>query len=278
MTVLHPRYTYAIGDVQGCYHELRQLIRHMQYDPQQDQVCFVGDLVNRGPQSLEVLQYIYDLGEHAQVILGNHDIHLLAVAYGAQPLLKEATFKDVLDSPECNHLLAWLKNKPFIYFNPDHAVTLVHAGIPPQWSLKESQQYAQEAQTALSQNTLQFLKNIYGNQPTDWNACSAPWDRLRYIVNALTRMRFCTPEGKLNFEFIDTAESPVLGWFPWFKIATRKTQNEKIIFGHWAALKGKTDTVNAMAIDTGCVWGHRLTAIRLNDFSYFSVPAQNKLK
>ncbi len=263
---------YAIGDIQGCYQELQALLKLIKFDRTRDQLWLVGDLVNRGPQSLDVLRFIKDLGPHAITVLGNHDLHLLAVAYGTQALARSDTLDDILSAPDCVKLIEWLQQQPLLHHDAKLNYTMVHAGIPPQWDLISAQNFAYEVESILKNNPRDFFKNMYGNEPCEWSDELVGFDRLRYIVNAFTRLRFCTRSGKLELKTKETAVSPTSDLLPWFKIPERKTKHDKIIFGHWAALEGKANTENIFALDTGCVWGGKLTALRLSDEQLFSAP------
>ena len=266
---------YAIGDVQGCFAELQALLELIQFNDKTDQLWFTGDVVNRGPQSLEVLRFIYHLGDHAITVLGNHDLHLLAIATGARKPSSYDTIDTILQAPDREELLAWLQHCPLLYHHVDY--TIVHAGIPPQWSLSQAQSLAKEVEPALQKNAIEFFKNIYGNNPDTWSDDLSGWERLRYITNALTRMRFCSASGKLNLTIKDTAISNNPELLPWFAIEERKTAHDKILFGHWSALKGETHTPNTIALDTGCAWGNKLTAMKLSDHKQFSVEAKNNV-
>jgi len=256
--------TYCIGDVQGCFDELEKLLKLVNYNHNQDHLWFVGDLVNRGPKSLEVLRLINDL-PNTKVVLGNHDLHLLHFYHNIVDF--EAThLEEILTAPDGKKLIDWLRKQPLIYHSPQHNCALVHAGIYPGWDLNSALTYAQEAEKVLSgAHYVDFLKEMYGNEPTSWNDDLKSWPRLRFIVNAFTRMRFCSLQGELDFEHAGKIGTAPDNYIPWFKIPGRKTKDLKIIFGHWASLEGETDEPNTFALDTGCVWGKKLTALRLED-------------
>jgi bis(5'-nucleosyl)-tetraphosphatase (symmetrical) len=264
---------YAIGDVQGCFAELQALLDLVQFNEKCDQLWFVGDLVNRGPRSLEVLRFIKSLGQGAISVLGNHDLHLLAVATGAQSLYREDTLDAILKASDCDELLAWLQQRPLIHYDDDLKCTLVHAGIPPQWDLLQARSLASEVEQSLRSDAKDFFSKIYGNEPSDWLDDLQDWERLRYITNALTRMRFTSASGKLNLTLKETACSSDPHLFPWFDVAGRKTFDDKILFGHWSALKGITHNANAIALDTGCVWGGTLSAVSVYEGRFYSVKA-----
>lgn len=264
--------TYAIGDVQGCYSELQELLAAIKFDPQADRLWFAGDLVNRGPNSLEVLRFVKNLG-NAVVVLGNHDLHLLSLANGHP--YKDHTMYDVLAAPDCQELIDWLRQQPLLHYDAKLGYLMTHAGLPPQWSLAQAQNYAEEVETQLNDDRYaEFLDHIYGNQPDTWREDLTGWDRLRYIVNALTRLRFCTPSGKLDLVSVGKAGSQPPGFLPWFQVQNRACRDVNIVFGHWAALEGVTHTPQVFALDTGCAWGGSLTALRLEDRQLFEVRSK----
>jgi len=266
--------TYAIGDIQGCYTELQQLLQLIHFNPSQDVLWCTGDLVNRGPQSLEVLRYIKKLKERAIVVLGNHDLHLLAVAYGNTEYLKPGdTLTPILEAPDREELLEWLRRRPFLHHDAALGFTLIHAGLPPQWDLLQARQCAAEVEKALSgQKCREYLANLYGNEPKKWSEKLTGWDKLRFITNCFTRLRYCNAKGKLTMKkkgapsfYLNDEDKP---WFWW---PHRASRNQPIIFGHWATL-GYYAENGVYALDTGCVWGGALTALRLEDKQVFSLP------
>lgn len=270
---------YCIGDVQGCLQELQALVQAIAFDPQQDRLWFTGDLVNRGPASLAVLRWIRALGSRAIVVLGNHDLHLLAVASGRVAPRKQDTFSDVLNAPDGPALCDWLRQQPLLYHEADLGYTLVHAGLPPQWDLTTALQCAREVQQQLtSPDYADFFSHLYGDQPDEWQPGLTGWGRLRLITNYLTRLRFCTPTGKLDLAAKGKPHNSPHGYLPWFQIPNRANRDLKILFGHWAALNGKANTPNIYALDTGCAWGNCLTAMRLEDGERTSVPCNKLLK
>lgn len=259
--------TYAIGDVQGCFEALLRLLDKIQFDAQHDTLWFTGDLVNRGPQSLETLRFIHSLGKKAITVLGNHDLTLLAVGNHAIPYNPARhTFIDILEAPDRDELLNWLQFQPLLHHDEQLQFTLVHAGFSPLWDLPTAMTLAKEVETVLqSAHSLEFFKHMYGNYPNTWGPQLTGWDRLRYIVNCFTRLRFCNAKGQLELSSTEAENHAPEGFSPWFKIPNRKSQTLNIIFGHWAALNGKTDEPNVFPLDTGCVWGKCLTAFRLED-------------
>lgn len=258
---------YVVGDLQGCFAPLQQLLHKVQFNPPRDQLWSVGDLVNRGPESLATLRYVKSLGDSFRMVLGNHDLHLLAVARYGERSRPEDTLVDILNAPDREALLDWLQAQPLLISAAGY--TLVHAGIPPQWSLPEAQQLAAEVETVLrSPHAEQFFATMYGDQPDNWSAQLPAPERWRVITNYLTRMRFCAANGRLELQNKQPPQHPPPGFAPWFSHHNRRTQNEKIIFGHWAALGGKDVGANLFALDTGCAWGGRLRVMQLHTEQY----------
>lgn len=275
--------TYAIGDIQGCQQELLNLLNAINFDPANDQLWFVGDLVNRGPASLDTLRFVRDLGTSAITVLGNHDLHLLAIAFTDTRPRKKDTLDSVLAASDCDELLDWLRRQRLLHHDPTVGYTLVHAGIAPHWDLRQAQDCATEVQAVLSgKHYREFFKHIYGNEPDTWNNKLEGLDRWRYTVNVLTRMRYCYPDGRLALGEKEPPGSQPRGLKPWFELKQRRNRDQKIVFGHWSTLRlsGVDYTVhNVFPLDTGCIWGGRLTALRLEDKKEFSVPSlQPKLK
>ncbi|MBK1723335.1 symmetrical bis(5'-nucleosyl)-tetraphosphatase [Thiocystis violacea] len=256
--------TYAIGDIQGCYAELRRLLDRLAFDPSSDRLWFVGDLVNRGPQSLEVLRFVRDLGDAAIVVLGNHDLHLLAVAAGNAKHAKKSTLDAILDAPDRDALLDWLRHRPLLHHDADIGLTMIHAGLPPEWNLQEARRYAAELEAVLRGDGYRdFLHVMYGNRPNRWSSGLAGMDRLRFITNCLTRLRFCEPDGTLALKEKGEIGSQAKGRLPWFQMPGRRTRQDRIVFGHWSTL-GFWSGDNVWAIDSGCLWGGALTALVLD--------------
>lgn len=263
--------TYAIGDIQGCYEPLMRLLDKIQFDQGKDTLWLAGDLVNRGPQSLEVLRFLYSIRQSVISVLGNHDLHLLALAQGKKRTPPGDSLLAVIHAEDSHTLLDWLRHCKILHHDPALQFTMVHAGIPPQWDLTRARAHARELEAVLHSNQyIDFLENMYGNQPTIWRHKLIGYDRLRIITNYFTRMRFCTAEGELELETKTGMLEAPPGFAPWFAHPERKTRDNKIIFGHWAALEGVTNTPNIYALDTGCAWGGSLTALRLEDEQLFS--------
>ena len=259
--------TYAIGDVQGCYAELRTLLAEIGF-ASRDKLWFVGDLVNRGPQSLEVLRFVRALGERAEVVLGNHDLHLVTQSEGLARPRADDTFGDVLAAPDGRELIAWLRNRPLMHASAGYV--MVHAGLLPQWDVPAALGLAHEVERALSgPDYRDFLANMYGSEPAQWSDRLTGWERLRVIVNAMTRMRFCTAAGKMDFRA--KGRKPPRGYHAWF--ALRPLDEPTVICGHWSALGVKL-TARLAALDSGCVWGGQLSALRLEDRRLYQVPCR----
>ena len=255
---------YAIGDVQGCYDELRRLLDALSFDPARDRVWLVGDLVNRGPHSAPVLRYVRSLGEAAVTVLGNHDMHLLALSQGNLRKAGEGQLDDVLHAPDGPELIEWLRRRPFLHSEPELRFTMVHAGLPPQWDLATAAALARELESVVAGDGLrEFAHEMYGNKPERWSDGHTGLDRLRFITNCFTRLRFCAPDGTLNLKPKGPPGSQPKGFLPWFEVPKRRSAGERILFGHWSML-GYVARNNVWALDTGCLWGGRLTALRID--------------
>ena len=266
---------YAIGDIQGCYDPLRRLLDLLRFDPTADTLWLVGDLVNRGPQSVEVLRLVRDLGDRAIAVLGNHDLTLLAVAAGQVKPKRKDTFHSILDAPDSAELLALLRQCPLLHHDAGLGFTMVHAGLPPAWDLALAQRCAAEVEIVLrGPGSREFFGQMFGGEPRRWDESLSGYERLRFTVNALTRMRFCTADGTLSFAEKGPPGTQPVGLLPWFEVPGRRNADLNIVFGHWAAL-GYYRAPGLYALDSGCVWGNRLTAIRLDDpdAPMMSVPA-----
>ena len=262
--------TYAVGDLQGCLEPLKCLLKKVDFNEDRDQLWLAGDLVNRGPQSLETLEYVYQRRDNIVAVLGNHDLHLLACAYGHKLPGKGDTIDEILMAKNSERYYDWLRQCPLLYHDKKLKFTMVHAGIPPRWSLRKARKRAKELEAVIQGYEFdKFLSTMYGNQPSVWHRSLKGPERWRVITNYFTRMRFCDRTGKLELKAKSGASKPPKGYAPWFEHKNRKMKKDKIVFGHWAALEGQTFTDNVYALDTGCVWGGRLTALRLEDESYF---------
>jgi bis(5'-nucleosyl)-tetraphosphatase (symmetrical) len=269
--------TYLIGDVQGCYQELIDLLKLINFDPSLDRLGFAGDLVNRGPESLEVLRFVKALQDPI-VVLGNHDLFLLAIGYELAEHRHPHTLDAVLAAPDKLELLDWLRQQPLLYHDPALNYLLSHAGLPPQWELSEALSYANEVHKYLTgANYIKLIGQMFGNTPACWDYKLSGMARLRYIINCFTRMRLCTPQGCLDFKSKGRVSESSTAYQPWFTQLNRQQYaNHDIIFGHWAALEGKVEVPYVYALDTGCAWGNSLTALRIEDKQRFSVPYRGK--
>lgn len=257
---------YCIGDIQGCHSEFLRLLDMLEFDPNRDRLWLTGDLVNRGPQSLDVLRYVKELGSAAVTVLGNHDIHLLAAWTGASELKNTDTLAQVLSAPDGEELLQWLRRLPLIHQDPDLGYAMLHAGLYPRWTLDQAARHAVEAEAALAGNDFRpLMDHLYGNEPSLWSEDLEGWDRLRFIINALTRMRYCDAEGRLLLDYKGSPGSQPPGYLPWFQVPRRPALPEgmTLVTGHWSTL-GFHEEDGLVAIDTGCLWGGQLTAVRLD--------------
>ncbi|PPC80573.1 MAG: diadenosine tetraphosphatase [Methylotenera sp.] len=263
--------TYAIGDIQGCYHAFQALLARIEFNQNKDQLWLVGDLINRGSGTLEVLRWCYAHRDNLRVVLGNHDLHALVVAEGIVAAHRGDTLDALMVAEDRDTLLTWLRHQPLIYKDADYL--MVHAGLLPQWTVEQSMLYAAEVEGALrSKDYLHFLKHMYGNLPNHWDAKLSGLDRLRVITNAATRLRICTPEGEMEFKFKGELKDVPDGYVPWFDVPKRATKDIQVIFGHWSAL-GLQQRENVFALDTGCLWGGNLTAMNLSTKAIVQVDA-----
>jgi bis(5'-nucleosyl)-tetraphosphatase (symmetrical) len=265
---------YAVGDVQGCYEALCCVLRQVEFDAARDRLWLVGDMVNRGPQSLEVLRFVRSLGAAASVVLGNHELHLLAVAAGARRLRSSDTLDAILAAPDRSELLAWLRHQPLLHRDDGLGYCMVHAGIPPHWDLEQAVAFAREAERWLEPVSIARIVGACAVEPLELSADLPPELRARVIVTYFTRLRVCTATGRLNTSFKGAAADAPAGFLPWFAHPQRRTRDVRLIFGHWAALQGQADAVNAFALDTGCAWGRELTLMRLGDEQRYSCACQ----
>ncbi|MGX2040483.1 symmetrical bis(5'-nucleosyl)-tetraphosphatase [Methylocaldum sp. MU1018] len=253
---------YAIGDIQGCFAELQRLLDKIGFDPAADRLWFTGDLVNRGPRSLETLRLIRSLGDAAVAVLGNHDLHLLAVAHGVSKTKHRDTFADVLDAPDRDALVDWLRRRPLLH--RDGAFYLIHAGLPPQWSAEDAERHAKEVESCLrGDDFIELFRQMYGDQPDLWSETLQGWSRLRFITNCFTRIRYCDRQGRTDFRQKGAPGTQPPHLMPWFKVPGRKSAGVEIVFGHWSTLGFYADD-GVYGLDTGCLWGGELTALRLD--------------
>lgn len=262
--------TYAIGDIQGCFTALQQLLRTVGFDAAHDRVWLVGDLVNRGAESLAALRWAREMGDRLVMVLGNHDLHLLAVAEGYVQPRRNDTLAEILAAPDRAVLLDWLRRRPLLHVEGKWA--MVHAGLLPQWNIAQAQRLAVEVETVLrADDYREFLAQMYGNTPTRWQDDLHGVNRLRLITNVMSRLRFCSPEGEIEFAHKGPPEDRPAGFFPWYAAPARASAEATVIFGHWSAL-GYRSEQNTIALDSGCLWSGRLTALRLEDRQVFQLP------
>ena len=255
--------TWAIGDVQGCFDELAALLDTIGFDARRDRLWFCGDLVNRGPKSLETLRFVKDLGERAITVLGNHDLHLLAVWHHTEKKKRADTLDEILDAPDAHALLSWLQGQKLAHYDEELKFLLCHAGLPPEWDLNTALACAAEVEKVLRGDAREFFAHMYGNEPSRWDPHLRGQDRLRYITNAFTRLRFVEEAGHLDLKCKAGVSDAPAGLMPWYAHPRRKSRHIDIVFGHWAALMGQTETPHTHALDTGCIWGNALTALCL---------------
>jgi len=263
---------YAVGDLQGCLPSLETLLERIAFDPGKDRLWFVGDLVNRGPQSLATLRFVRDLGATAITVLGNHDLHLLAIAQGLRPHTDKDNISDILAAPDRDELFDWIRRQPLLHHDADLGFTMIHAGLSPDWDLQTAQQCAAEVEAVLAGDDYRdFIADMYSDEPDYWRADVFGIERWRYIVNCFTRLRFCDRAGRLALKAKGTPEQhPEL--VPWFRVPGRRSAGLRIIFGHWSTL-GAFHEDNVYCLDSGCVWGREMTALRLNASpAWVSVP------
>jgi bis(5'-nucleosyl)-tetraphosphatase (symmetrical) len=257
---------FAIGDIQGCCDEFELLLERLRFDPAHDQLWLTGDLVNRGPRSLATLRRVKSLGKAVITVLGNHDLHLLAIALNPQTKRKSKdTLDEILSAPDRDELLHWLRQQPLLHHDPLLNRTLLHAGLPPQWDLPLAKACARELETCLRDldHARELFQHMYGDEPDYWDEALHGFARLRFITNCLTRLRVCTGTGRLKLKAKASPQQLAAGLYPWFRAPNRLSRNQHIVCGHWSAL-GFHDTDNVLALDTGCVWGGTLCAVRLD--------------
>ncbi len=259
---------YVIGDVQGCFDELTALIDKISFNPKKDKLWFVGDLVNRGPKSLETLRWVKSLGNKAITTLGNHDLHLLASYAGIREVNKTSSLYHAIQAQDIKELVDWVRQQPLMHYDSTLNIAMVHGGILPCWTIKKALSYASEVESVLRSNNFQeFLKNMYGDVPNNWEKNLKSRDRLRVITNSFTRLRYCNADGALDLNEKGSPGTQSSGLIPWFEMTPRNNDDTKIVFGHWSTL-GQYEGNNVIATDTGCVWGGCLTAVRIDDESY----------
>lgn len=256
--------TYAIGDVQGCRDDLLKLLDQLHFDPAADRLWFVGDLVNRGPDNIGVLRLIHGLGEQAKVVLGNHDLHLLAIAFGDHSIKRKDTLQDIFAADDHEELLHWLRHQKLFHWDAELNFAMVHAGLPPQWNILKADKRAREVEAALQGDDYRaYFKAMYGDHPANWHPGLKGMDRLRFITNCFTRLRYCNAEGRPALQQKGSPGTQPKGLYPWFAVPGRKKCSGRIVFGHWSTL-GLHQHKGVYSIDSGCLWGGSLTALRLD--------------
>ncbi len=272
---------YLIGDVQGCYSSLKKLLKAINFDQQNDQLWFVGDLVNRGPQSLKTLRFVRSLGDSAVSVLGNHDLHLLALYYGQTKVRSSDSLSQVLKAEDCKELMEWLRFRPMLHFDISLNFAIVHAGIYPGWSLPQAMDRAREVEQAIrGENVVDFLRDMYGNQPAKWSEQLAGMERLRFITNVFTRMRYLRQDGSLDLEIKGAPQKLKSSDVnPWFEYSQSAIKHNRLAFGHWSTLP-TNQYGSCFAIDSGCLWGGRITALRIDKKSprWFSLSCEKSSK
>jgi len=278
---------YVIGDIQGCLNELKQLLKKIKFSADKDIIWFTGDLVNRGPKSLEVLRYVKSMDENAVTVLGNHDLHMLAIVYGLQKQRPSDTFDAIIGARDKDNLMEWVAQQPLIHTDNSDRHVLVHAGIYPQWSISQAKIYAREVENILSgYRVIEFLSNMYGNQPDVWESELTGWERLRFITNTFTRMRYCTQDAKLDLSSSVAPGKQSKALVPWYTLRNKHAppgEPADIFFGHWSTL-GLTNENGTHCLDTGCLWGGTLTALKISErepdqpYRYYQIDCNGEQK
>lgn len=263
--------TYVIGDLQGCLDPLQKLLTKLDFDSSKDKLWFTGDLINRGPESLKTLRYIIDLGNNAISVLGNHDLHFLAVAVGHKRQSSQDTFDELLAAPDLKDLINWLRHRPLMHYDTSRNIAMLHAGLASQWSIPDACKYAREVETLLANNTYQqLLENMYGDSPSLWSENLTGAARYRFIINCFTRIRYCNSDGQLDFKYKNSPGTQPEPLQPWFSLDSRKSITTTIVFGHWSTL-GFHHQNNTYALDTGCLWGGSLSALNIDNKKVINV-------
>ena len=269
---------YAVGDIQGCYTELMDCLNQVNFNPDQDCLWVAGDMVNRGPDSLATLAFLYENRNSLRCVLGNHDLHLLAIYFGHRQAKSSDTVDQILSHPDCDHWMEWLRQQPLCQYDSHNQYFMSHAGLPPQWSIKQALSYSEEIASVLNSEAIDaFLATMYGNTPSHWQTDLSGTDRLRCITNYFTRMRICDIKGGLEFDYKGSLADIPAGYYAWFKHPHRQSINDRIIFGHWASLGGYTDNNTLFGLDTACVWGQHLTLMQLDNQQYFTASPAPRL-
>lgn len=266
---------YFVGDIQGCYQELTTLLDRVSFDPSEDQLWPVGDLIARGPNSLETMRLLLSLGDSVKAVLGNHDLHFLATYHGIHKIKKNDKLEALFNAHDIDEIVSWLKAQPLVRKIEDHPVYMSHAGLPPQWTAEQALKQSDEASKLIqSEQSIEWLKKMYGNTPNNWEQAHTKEEKFRFTINALTRMRFCYPDGSLDFNCKSKPSSAPKELKPWFNLPNNLANN-KWLFGHWAALLGHCENQQCIALDTGCVWGHHMTMLKWPDSILITQQAMN---
>lgn len=269
--------TYLVGDLHGCYDEFRALLDKVKFDPAQDQLYLTGDLVARGEKSLECLRWVKSLGQSVKTVLGNHDLHLLATALGIKKIKPKDHLDRLFAAPDFEELLHWLRHRPLLIHQPEQNFVLVHAGISPDWDLATAKQCATEVEQILRHGDYRdLLENMYDNSPDKWSPTLNGLARWRYSINVFTRMRYCYSDHRLDFACKLPPDQAPQELIPWFNLPNSAFSRQNIVFGHWASLLNTPTPEGIYALDTGCVWGNKLTLLRWEDKQFFSQPANEK--
>lgn len=271
--------TYAIGDIQGCYAELCDLLERISFDPTGDRLWLVGDLVNRGPDSLAVVRLVRSFGQSAVTVLGNHDLHFLAIHIGGHGINRADTFVDLLQADDADDIAEWFCAQRFLHRDDELGFAMTHAGIPHVWSLDEAEALALELEAVVGGKMRQaYFESMYGNKPDTWSASLTGMDRWRSITNYFTRMRLVDKDGRMDFAHKGALRDAPAEWTPWYELRAATPLPVKLVFGHWAAIEGCTGQKRIIALDTGCVWGRDLTALCLETGKYYRVPSRKQLR
>lgn len=268
--------TYVVGDVQGCYDSLILLLKRIEFNPENDHIIFAGDIINRGPKSLKTIRFIKSLGDSASLVLGNHDLHLISVFYKIRSASSKDTVNKLLNAKDAENLVNWLRQQPLAIYRKDLDLFVSHAGLYPNWSIKQGLKRAKKFSVQLkSDNFLKLLKRMYGNSPLDYHYHLSKYAKLRFTVNSFTRMRYCQHDATLNFSEKHSPNAAKRGLQPWFKLENKRNTSTRFVFGHWSSL-GFYNLDNIICLDTGCVWGNKLTAYNVDKDKFISVKSIEK--
>ena len=269
--------TYAIGDVQGCYVEFCDLLEKVRFDPTQDRLWLLGDLINRGPDSLAVVRLVRSFGDAVQIVLGNHDLHFLAIHLGGHSMNRHDTFVELLQARDVDDIASWYCEQPFLVRDDKLGYAMTHAGIPPMWSVDHAESLAHEVEAVIrGKRRVAYFESMYGNKPDSWDDSLRGMDRWRAITNFLTRVRLMNTAGQMDFAPKGSVNEAPSEWIPWYELPRREELTLKLLFGHWAAIEGHSGRDDIIALDTGCVWGRELRALCLDSGESFNVPSRKR--